>query len=45
MFAFGRNLLDEAYLLDAWASDVPLFSGFGRAGAPRSFGIELDFRY
>ena len=45
VFAFGRNLLDEAYLLDAWASDVPLFSGFGRAGAPRSFGIELDFRY
>lgn len=45
VFAFGRNLLDEAYLLDAWASEIPGFGRLGRSGEPRSLGIELDFRY
>ena len=45
VFAFGRNLLDEAYLLRAWQSSVPLFSAFGRAGEPRTIGIELDVSF
>ena len=45
VFAFGRNLLDEAYLLDAWESDIPGFGALGRGGEPRTIGIELDFRY
>ena len=42
VFAFGRNLLDEPYLLEAWAASPPLPGTFGRAGAPRTLGIELD---
>lgn len=45
VFAFGRNLLDRAYLYEAWAPTAPLPGAFGRAGAPRTVGIELDFRY
>ena len=45
VFAFGRNLLDEAYLLRAWRSSVPIFSAFGRAGEPRTIGIELDVSF
>lgn len=45
VFAFGRNLLDRAYLYEAWAPTPPLPGAFGRAGAPRTFGIELDFSY
>lgn len=45
VFAFGRNLLDRAYLYEAWAPTAPLPGAFGRAGAPRTIGIELDFRY
>ena len=45
VFAYGRNLLDEDYLLEAWQPSTPLLGAFGRAGAPREFGIELDFRY
>lgn len=45
VFAYGRNLLDEDYLLQAWQPSTPLLGAFGRAGAPREFGIELDFRY
>lgn len=45
LFVFGRNLLDRAYLYEAWAPTAPLPGAFGRAGAPRTLGIELDFRY
>lgn len=45
VFAFGRNLLDEPYLLQTWESDVPGFGRLGRAGDPRAVGIELDFSF
>lgn len=45
VFAYGRNLLDETYLLESWEPNTPGLGAFGRAGAPREFGIELDFRY
>ena len=45
VFAFGRNLLDEAYLLRAWAPTAPLRGAFGRAGEPRTLGLELDIRF
>ena len=45
VFAFGRNLLDQAYLLQAWQPTAPIFSALGRAGEPRTIGIELDLRF
>ena len=45
LFAFGRNLLDEAYLLQAWQPTAPIFSALGRAGEPRTIGIELDLSF
>ncbi len=45
VFAFGRNLLDEAYLLSAWQPSAPLFTALGRAGEPRTIGIELDLSF
>ena len=45
VFAYGRNLLDEDYLVEAWAPSDPRLGAFGRAGAPREVGVELDFRY
>ena len=45
VFAFGRNLLDEAYLLQAWQPTAPIFSALGRAGEPRTFGIEVDVSF
>ena len=45
VFAFGRNLLDEAYLLQAWQPTAPIFGALGRAGEPRTIGIELDVTF
>lgn len=45
VFVFGRNLLDEAYLLQAWQPTAPIFSALGRAGEPRTIGIELDLSF
>ena len=45
VFAFGRNLLDEAYLLQAWQPTAPIFSALGRAGEPRTIGIEVDLSF
>ncbi len=45
LFAFARNLLDEPYLLQTWQSEIPGFGRLGRAGAPRTLGIELDLNF
>ena len=45
VFAFGRNLLDEAYLLQTWDSSIPGFGRLGRAGDPRAVGVELDIAF
>ncbi len=45
IFAFGRNLLDATYFTGLWAHPIPGFGALGRAGEPRTIGIELDFNF
>ncbi len=42
---FGRNLLDQGYLLSVWRSSIPQFGNLARAGEPRTLGVEISYRY
>ena len=41
LFFFGRNLLDEAYLMQAWETTGLGFPLGGRSGEPKTYGLEL----
>ncbi len=41
LFFFGRNLLDEAYLMQAWETTGLGFPLAGRSGEPKTYGLEL----
>lgn len=41
LFFFGRNLLGEAYLMQAWEATGAGYLIGGRSGEPRTYGLEL----
>ncbi len=45
IWLYGRNLLDEAYLLNVFSLDVVGAGNRGYAGPPRTVGVELSYRY